>query len=94
MVELFAATLAVAVGFCAVSFQRSSRKSFAFGIASAVLWTASIGLLWLNQTAFPNDETKREVGEILALAPLMLAIPFSAIAFVLLLAGWKTKKEA
>jgi hypothetical protein len=40
------------------------------------------------------EETLREIGEFIAVAPLIIAFPMFTISLVLLATGWGNRKEA
>ena len=89
---MFAIALVAAAGLVFVAYRYSTRTAGHIAVATACFWLISMALFWLNESTFPNDETRREMGEWIAVRPLLVAFPLSVIALVLIIAGLSRRK--
>ncbi|MBL9047504.1 MAG: hypothetical protein JNK34_09390 [Tabrizicola sp.] len=91
---MFAIAVLMAAGLIAGAYRFSTRAAGHFTAASACLWIIGVTLLWLNSATFPDDETLREMGEGVAVMPLLVALPLTIIAIFKVIAGLNLRKEA
>lgn len=89
---LFVIAGIMAAGLVAAAYRFSTRTAAQVSLASLCFWIAGIALLRLNAATFPDDETRREMGEGLAVLPLLIALPLTAAAVALVLAGLFRRK--
>lgn len=91
---MFAIVVVIALMMVAATYHFSSRWAGHVMLANGFLWVLGIALFWLNTSIFPPDETRREMGEFVAVAPLIVAIPMIFIAIICVLLGLKIRKKA
>jgi hypothetical protein len=84
----------LSAGLVALAYRYATSAAGHFTLASAFLWIAGVALLWLNASTFPDDETMREMGEGVAIIPLLVALPLTVVAIAKVITGLNKRKEA
>jgi len=88
----FVAVLAASAICVNLARLRSSHRALQLTAVTAVLWTAGILILWLNQGDYLTRWTQPGMGEWIAVIPMAMAIPMSFISFAYVLIGVKSRK--